>query len=144
MAVTVGVDSYVDETELDAFASARDITLDGNKSAALILAMDYLSLQSWAGEKTDPDQPLDFPRDGDTEVLAAIEKAQLQLALMVFQGVNLLAPVGPAVKREKVDVLEVEYQDGAGSTTSYPAVNLLIGPYLARTSGSANFAVVRS
>jgi hypothetical protein len=144
MAVTVGVDSYVDESQLDAYAAARDITLDGNKSASLIKSMDYLALQSWAGEKTDPGQPLDFPRDGDTVVPAAIEKAQMQLALMVFQGIDLLAPRGPAVKREKVDVLEVEYQDGAGSVTVYPAVDKLIAPYLARSTGYANFAVVRS
>lgn len=144
MPVTVGVDSYVDEAELDAYAAARDITLDGNKSAALITAMDYLAVQNWAGEKTDPDQPLDFPRDGDTVVPTAIKTAQMRLAIMVFQGVNLLAPVGPAVKREKVDVLEVEYQDGAGATTSYPAVDLLIGPYLERSTGAANFAVWRS
>lgn len=144
MSVIVGTDSYVSEAELAAYATARGITLVVDPTIDLIKAMDYLSVQPWAGSKTDPLQPLDFPRGGSTTVPQAIKTAQMQLAILADSGVDLLAPVGPAVKREKVDVLEVEYQDYAGSTTSYPMIDALLRQFLLTGAYGASFAVSRA
>lgn len=144
MPVIVGTDSYVDEAELTAYATARGLTLEGDATVALIRAMDYLSVQSWAGYRTVSTQPLDFPRNGDTTVPAQIKTAQMQLALIYDGGADPLAPIGPAVKREKVDAIETEYQTGAGSVTAYPMIDRLIAPYLADTVGAMSFTVGRA
>lgn len=144
MAVIVGTDSYVDEAELTAYATARGLTLEGDATVALIRAMDYLSVQDWAGYRTVSTQTLDFPRNGETDVPTAIKTAQMQLALIYDGGSDPLAPVGPAVKREKVDVLETEYQVGAGVVTAYPMIDRLIAPYIADAPGAMSFTVGRA
>ncbi len=59
---------------------------------------------------------------------------------------ELLADQGQTVKREKVDVLEVEYQDFSDPTERYPLVNRLLLPFLLSSSGSgfASFRVTRT
>lgn len=143
MPVIVGTDSYVREAELTAYATARGMALETDATVVLIRAMDYLSVQPWGGSKTDPNQPLDFPRNGETTVPTAIKTAQMQLAIVYDGGADPLAPVGPAVKKEKVDVLETEYQTGAGSVTAYPMIDRLIAQYLADESGAMSFTVGR-
>ena len=144
MPVIVGTDSYVSEAELTAYATARGIVLEGDATVALIRAMDYLGVQSWAGYRTVSTQPLDFPRNGETTVPQAIKTAQMQLAIVYDGGADPLAPVGPAVKKETVDVLETEYQTGAGGVTAYPMIDRLIAPYLADASGAMSFTVGRA
>ena len=131
--ITVGVDSYADEAQLTAYAAARGLTLDGGASAALIKAMDFLSVQKWSGSKTDPLQPLDFPRDGATEVPSQIITAQLILALDADSGVSLLGAPQLAVKRSKVDVIETEYATGTNAVytiESNTQVNSLLQPFI--------------
>ncbi len=145
--VTVGVDSYADEAQLTAYAAARGLTIDGDPSAALIKAMDFLSIQQWQGEKTDPLQPLDFPRGGATEVPTSIVKAQLILAIDADSGVSLLGAPQLAVKRSKVDVIETEYATGDNALYTIETnaqVNALLAPYIyAPTSGLTSFNVMR-
>ena len=59
---------YVDETDLTAYATARGITLLLSESVTLTLALDYIEVQMYKGDKTEESQALAFPRDGDTEV----------------------------------------------------------------------------
>lgn len=145
--VTVGIDSYADEAQLTVYATARGLAIDGDPSAALIKAMDFLSVQQWSGSKTDPLQPLDFPRDGDTAVPAAIITAQLILAIDADSGISLLGAPQLAVKRSKVDVIETEYATGSGTVytlESNTQLNSLLKPYVhAPTSGGTAFTVWR-
>lgn len=143
--ITKGVNSYVTVAEAEAYQADRGYTFTGDVSIMLIKAMDYLNLQDWAGTKTDEDQDLDFPRNGDTEVPVKIEQAQIIIATYADQGVDLLAPVGRAVKRKKIDVLETEYMDNASATTTYPEINALLGGYLATNTlgGSNSFEVYK-
>lgn len=145
--VVVGVDSYANEAQLTAYAAARGLTIEGDPSAVLIKAMDFLSIQQWQGEKTDPLQPLDFPRDGATEVPASIIKAQLILAIDADSGVSLLGAPQLAVKRSKVDVIETEYATGDNALYTIETnaqVNALLGPYIyAPTSSLTSFNVMR-
>ena len=139
--VTVGVDSYVDETELQNYATKRGITIAGDKTVLLYKAMDYIETRPYKGAKTDPSQPLQFPRNGETTVPQNIKTAQIVAALLTDTGVDLLAPVGRAVKRKKVDVLETEYMDNAAESTKYTQLDLLLAPYVKAAAPTAFFYV---
>jgi hypothetical protein len=141
--ITVGENSYVTVAEAEAYVADRGEAFTGDVSQQLIKAMDYLSLQDWSGYKTDEDQDLDFPRNGDTEAPAKIETAQIVIALTYDAGNDPMANTEPAVKREKVDVIEVEYQDNETGRTSYTQINALLKPYLSGNSlyGSGTFEI---
>lgn len=141
--ITKGVNSYVTESEAEAYAADRGYTFVGDVSIMLIQAMDYLNIQNWSGTKTDDAQDLDFPRNGATTVPAKIEQAQIVIAMQYDQGVDLLAPIDRAVKSEKVDVISVEYMDNASVSARYPFIDALIGSYLSSNalSGGNTFEV---
>ena len=135
---TVG---YVTEDELTAYATARGITISGNKAVLLQKALDWLELQPFSGEKYDKDQELEFPRDDDDEVPDKIKTAQMVCALIYDAGGDPLAAISKKVIREKVDVLEVQYSESSSSNDLYPQLSLLLAPYL--TGGGSGFNVVR-
>jgi len=135
---TVG---YVTEDELTAYATARGITISGNKAVLLQKALDWLELQPFSGEKYDEDQELEFPRDDDDEVPDKIKTAQMVCALIYDAGGDPLAAISKKVIREKVDVLEVQYSESSSSNDLYPQLSLLLAPYL--TGGGSGFNVVR-
>ena len=135
---TVG---YVSEDELTAYATARGITISGNKAVLLQKALDWLELQPFSGVKYDEDQDLEFPRDDDDEVPDKIKTAQMVCALIYDAGGDPLAAISKKVIREKVDVLEVQYSESSSSNDLYPQLSLLLAPYL--TGGGSGFNVVR-
>ena len=133
---------YVEEADFTAYAAARGITLARPESETLTQALDYIEIQNYSGEKTDPNQPLQFPRNGDTEVPDAIKTAQMQAALIYDSGNDPLAPIEPKVLEETVfGAVSVKYSDKSGSSTYYTYLNLLLKPFLADSSGAANFTV---
>jgi len=132
---------YVTEDELEAYATARGITISGNKAVLLQKALDWLELQPFSGEKYDEDQELEFPRDDDDEVPDKIKTAQMVCALIYDAGGDPLAAISKKVIREKVDVLEVQYSESSSSNDLYPQLSLLLAPYL--TGGGSGFNVVR-
>lgn len=134
---------YVEETDFTAYAAARGITLLRPVSETLTQALDYIELQSYSGEKTDPAQPLQFPRNGETEVPAAIGTAQMQTALVYDAGEDPLAPIEQKVLEETVHgAVSVKYSDKGGNSSSYPHITALLRPYLTSQGGS-NFKVSR-
>lgn len=144
--ITVGTNSYVTAAELVAYANARDIRLDGDAEVLLVKAMDWLEAQPFKGLRVDSGQALCWPRQGvlfeENEVSGvpdAIKAAQFEAAMLIDSGADLFAPVTPKVTREKVDVVEVEYAEGGGSTTYYPKLSRLISSYVnASGIGSLN------
>lgn len=137
--ITVGVNSYIDEAYLQAYADDRGITIAAaDLSILLINAMDYLNVQSFSGTPTDEAQALHFPINGATEVPRNIEQAQAVLAIEWDKGNDLQANVDRALKSEKIDVLEFEYMDNAAPTTTYPKVDSLLRPYLANGYNGGN------
>lgn len=137
MALVVGTDTYVTEADLTAYATARGITiLASNKEIILLKAMDYIEVQSYWGAKTDPDQELEFPRNGDTVVPEKIKTAQIVTALLIDSGEDMFPTSEQAVKREKVDIIEIEYQDFTNSLKNYPQLNKLLVPFLSSSGGS--------
>ena len=145
MAIVVGTNSYVTEAELTAYATARGVTISGDTEQLLIKAMDYIEAQIYKGDKydTDTNQPLEFPRtptdqETATTVPPKIETAQIVAALLIDSGEELFSTVDRAVKREKIDVIEVEYMDGASETKRYRQLDILLSPYLASSGKAAN------
>ena len=136
MAIVVGVNSYVTELELTTYAADRDITISGNTETLLIKAMDYIEIQSYWGSKTDEDQDLEFPRNGDTVIPEKIKTAQIVTALLIDSGENMFPTSEQAVKREKIDIIEIEYQDFTNSLKNYPQLNKLLTPFLSSSGGS--------
>lgn len=128
---------YNEAADLTAYATARGITLTGDPSILLTQALDWLELQPFSGEKTDPSQELEFPRNGDTEVPAKIKTAQLVAAVLIDSGEDLMAPQGQRVLAESVaGAVSVEYSDTGRQSTYYPQLSALLRPFLGSAAGS--------
>ena len=92
----------------------------------------------WRGDKTDEDSALRWPRTGVYDrdgVLIEDNEIPLQLKELVCEFVKFLQSADPTtsqevsnIKREKLDVLEIEYQDQT-SQSIYPPIfgQLLVG-----------------
>jgi hypothetical protein len=154
--------SYVTLAEADAYAANQQweatwlAFTDDQRNAALITATSWLQTLDWSGTKCNPAsddvtlrQRLDWPRSGVTcEGTTAsctmipweVQTAQVELAFQFAQDPNLIlgstggSTPGP-VKRQKLDVLEVEYYEG-GAGASIGSGNLLTQvPWLANWLG---------
>ena len=119
----------------------------------LLDAMDYMNATyRWVGSKTDPAQPLQWPRNGakdrdgkpidNTVTPDDVKAAQFILANYARSNGPLLdiAPRGGGIKSTsvKVDVIEeeIEYFEGASRTTKYPLADGTVDYLL--TSGGAS------
>jgi len=139
----VNFKAYCDARGLDYTGFADDTAI----LAAIQVASDWLNLKIWKGQLVDEAQTDAWPRDNvyvngylidNTTIPTPIEYACNELVL-IGQTEALFADVtGPAVKRESVAVVEVEYQDGARQEQpEFGKVQALIRPYLlVNTPGS--------
>ena len=122
----VNADCWADVTSCSAWAVSRyGSSLNGDtadKEAAIRRAVDYMNSLPWKGARTFARaQSLAWPRsgvvDGEGNAIGANEIpkevifAQHSLARAEFISVGVLTPSASrlGVKREKVDVIEVEY-----------------------------------
>lgn len=151
MALTVGGDSYLALADADAYWAARN-NLDweaadpADKEKALREATQYLDGRfDWVGTHPGGSQALGWPRLGAldhegrplTGIPEKLGDATAELALEALAGRLLPAePRGGRTRREKVGVLEIEYQDAAGGGKTYGFVALLLKG-LIRGSGHA-------
>jgi hypothetical protein len=111
------------------------------KEAALVRATDYMEAtyrMAWRGYRASETQALSWPRSNvevDLYPIAAntvplpIVNACVELAIRALTE-DLLADLGQRVKREKVDVLEVEYADGSDAVQRFPMVSRMLTPYI--------------
>lgn len=126
--------SYATRAEFIAFAGARGVTVPDTDATDvhLVKAMDYLEMLTarYVGTRTYETQVLSWPRTDvvlydldfpEDEIPALLKKAQMQLALHSFQGIDL----APAV-HEKFVISETV---GPISTTYSQAVNTNSQPY---------------
>ena len=153
MALVVDDNSYVDSTEADAYFTDRYgseswfALTAASKDSCLISACAVLDMYCvWSGEKTDPAQLLEFPRNGDTEVSKDIKDAQCEIALAVIANGGPVALPSNALVRLKADTAELQWHDSA--STSQPLYNPLVTGYLkpycsANITGSGSAGVVR-
>ena len=150
--VYYGVNSYVSVAYADEYHTDRGndswTGTDAVKQSALINATDYIEqlyAGRWNGELVMHDQDLQWPRYGFIdpefdEIPDRLKQAVCILALEALSG-SLNPSLNRAVKREKVDVIEVEYMDNASERIKRPAVDGLVKPYL--IAGALNAKVVR-
>jgi hypothetical protein len=138
-AIVAGANSYVSEAELTTYATDRGLTLTATAAVLLIKAMDYLETLNYIGTKKESTQSLQWPRinvtiDGfaflSTEIPKQLRAAQMALSVSIDAGADPLATIGRSTKREKVDVLEVEYMDGAAARAIISSVNAQLAKLL--------------
>lgn len=134
---------YVDTADYEAAAALRGIVLTRPSTETLTLALDYMEVQSYKGDKTDPDQPFQWPRNGSTEVPVNIQAAQMLAANIYDKGEDPLGDVGQRVTQETVvGAVSVSYSDTGNQSTVYRKLNATLAPFLASGGyGSSNFAV---
>lgn len=138
--------TYVLEMTFSSWLIARGYTVSTATDVLLILAADYLETMSYRGYKLTNEQSMLWPRgdfviNGFLQPSSTIPKelidAQMQLAYAIDQGFNPMETVDRAIKKEKVDVLEVEYMDNAATTATITAVNRTLRKLL--VSSGAHF-----
>lgn len=76
-------DSYFSTKTLDTLWANQS---DDRKSAALERATILIDTLRFSGSKTSTSQENQFPRDGDTEVPVAIERATYEVARAILDG----------------------------------------------------------
>ena len=141
MTVTVG---YTTDDALSAYAIARGYVLNGDSAVHLQLALDWLELQPFKGAKTDEDQVLEWPRDGNTDIPDKIVQAQLEAALIYMKGGDLTASIGKTVTEKTVGPLTTKYAEGGPQTIMYPKLSMLLRGYVSNGYGSTQFKVSRA
>jgi hypothetical protein len=153
-----GANSYVTVDYIKAFCLARGLVLPTPDSAIEVFAVqafDYVESYRtrYQGSKTDSAQRTQFPRTGvvidgyylpSGEIPAELKDAQCQ-ATFEASETDLMPNSTSGIKKEKVDVLEVEYQDapgGVAASPSFPKVDNLLSS-LFNSGGGWRPSVVR-
>lgn len=86
--------SYATEVEAQAYFDTRlntepwDDAVTADREKALAHATNIIDRLNYLGEKYDPDQVNQFPRDTDDTVPDAIKNATAEIALALLDGVN--------------------------------------------------------
>lgn len=161
---------YASVSFADAWHLARGITLwatlsTTEKEQALVRAANHLQLwfrMRWRGWRTTETQAMDWPRGGvpvpdgpsdpgyysDSAIPIEVQQANAELAFKAaFEDLLPDIDRSSAVKREKVDVIEVEYQDRAPLSKRFQSIELLLAPFLTSVStglGSGTISTVRA
>ena len=170
--------SYVDLAEADAiaanlpFATEWAALTDEEKTNGLIVATRWLETLTYNGERCSTTQRLKWPRKGAecdgqvstcSEIPYDIKEAEVILAYQYildpksFPGFNGSgsgdgAPAGTYIKRQKIDVLEIEYdqfnenqynEDCSDCSLptilqEFPWLSDLLGCWLGNTSSTGN------
>jgi hypothetical protein len=157
-------DAYCSLEFADAYLAARGETLwatdttESQREQAIRRATDYMQQvyrYRWAGYRKTQDQSLDWPRYEvprldvpssygygllpafypDNTVPAEVQRACAYLALKAAAG-ELAPDVARVTTREKIDVIEVEYAEGATPWVRFRAVDNLLAGLLKGDSGS--------
>jgi hypothetical protein len=119
---------------------------DAEIEALLRKGADYLG-EAYGGRlggwRVSTRQALDWPRAGaprrdaggcvywdSTSVPAEVARANIEAALRARTG-DLSPDLGQAVKRRKVGAIEVEYQDFAPMSPTFPTIEALMAPFVA-------------
>lgn len=129
------------------------------QEALLRKATDYMEQvyrARWAGYRKTNTQALSWPRYdvpikdaalaayyANDAVPTGVINACAELALKA-NSAELAPDIERQVKKTKVDVIEVEYVDGAPVNTQYKAIDNMLDPYFSSGGGGLNISVVRA
>lgn len=149
-----GANSYVSEADLTTYATDRGITISGDTAELLIQAMDYIENLDFKGYRLTEDQALEWPRSEvpkfdiywyDTdEIPQLLIDGLCEVALAIDAGNSPLSNIDKSVKREKVDVLEIEYRDGGNDTVIVRKIMNKLKDLLRNNHGGISFVVSRA
>ena len=134
---------YTTDDEYQDYAAARGYIISGDPIVQLQLALDWLELQPFKGDKTDPLQALEWPRDGNTDIPDKIVKAQLEAALVYNAGGNLMASIGKMVTEKTVGPITTKWSEKGPQTITYPKLSMLLRGYVSNGYDSTQFNVSR-
>ena len=147
----LGANSYINGAGLDAYGLARGISFVGDKDVLLTLAALYIEQLPFIGDKKTKAQPIQWPRYNatidrfnilSTEIPQQLIDLQCEVAIAIGDGDDPLSTVGRAVKREKVDTIEVEYADNA-APFAYNRKIKALEKKLTTISGGLSFRIDR-
>lgn len=153
-----GTNSYVSDTEADDYMDARPhaaawtAASADDRAKALIMAAMLLDRHIvWRGVPAVQDQPLAWPRAGlspigvdSTAVPVSVRLAQMELALTILGSDPMATPELSGVKRQKVDVIEQEFFEGANTAQVIPDVIFsLVQAYGRRAGGLSSVELLR-
>ena len=156
-----GAEAYISVADASTYFTNRGNTAWGSIStealqeAYLRQATDYMTQiyrDRWEGVRFTQDQALDWPRSGvvrdswavDTdEVPIEVQNACAELALKASSG-ELAPDLTQGIIREKVDVIDVEYDKSSPQYTRYRSVDAMLKPYLSATSSGACVGLIRT
>lgn len=129
MALTVGTDTYASLADIQAWNETRGYT--GIITEADVLrAMDYIESLPWANSSAYASTDLWWDDDPPDGVVKALKHA----SRMENESPGVLMPqTQQRVSKEKVDVIEIEYEPG-GNVQMFPALLRYLRNYI--TSGS--------
>lgn len=141
----IDAESYASVVEFKAYCYKRamdySLLTDEGIEVLLIKATDYMVnvyRNRWQGRRTNGTQSLDFPRydvvvDGysllSNIVPPLVKNACIELAFK-SDTVELLPDIERATVKEKVDVIEVEYDKFAPVQTRYTQIDAMLLPLL--------------
>lgn len=123
--------SYAAVTDLENYVSQRGIVLTStNLESLLVKAMDVLESKQYKSEPVKADQSTKWPRMG-LGVPRDIRLAQIMLAINADSSIPMTDTPAVAVKKEKVDSIEVEYfEPASGQSPLLTLVDSLLKPYI--------------
>ena len=122
MALVVGTNTYATLADIQAWLTARGYGVTVTE-AAVLRAMDYIETMPWADAREDEDSDLWWADDPPQAVIDALCQAT---RLEVETPYALQPDSQQLVKRQKVDVLEIEYESG-GQRMTFPIIERYLG-----------------
>jgi hypothetical protein len=159
--IVTGADSWITRAEYIAYAASKGITIadDADADAELVQAAEFIGAHepNLKGDKVARDQPLAYPRKNlvlegfewkADEIPRQVILCQMALALDIHAGIDLYNPSpnpNRATRREKVDVIEVEYfgKNGGIKMNRDSTATALLATLLKR-SGLMSIPLVRA
>lgn len=145
-----------------------DAEMKAAKESAMMRAFDYLNSFQWKGQPVDWQRTAAWPRSNvqqpgnDKDFLPpdmvpkAVVQSQIELAALIYGGLNPLAPVerggkvlseSHSTKEGDVDVIggdsksdSYTYAESAPIETFFPAISGLLAPFLAVVPGKSGGA----
>lgn len=145
--------TYVLEVTFNEWLTSMGFSVTRPNDELLLNAMTTIEAQNYKGNKLTKAQALQWPRSGvvvdgfdveEDEIPTELINAQMQCAYDIDQGNDPSAIGTQDVKKEKVDVIEVEYQDNSSSGTYNTAFYGYLSKLLANGSGAGLTAVICS
>lgn len=150
--LVANANSFVTRQEIIDYAAARGITIpDADASDVFAInAMDFLWASCLQGDLVEATQGTPYPRsgllEGDTvedyvySIPLNVKRAQLQLALDSFNGIELTPSAAEAaqLKRSKVGPIEEEFFAPGGVFGTDPRLTIALaylGPFLCDDGG---------